>query len=79
MLTSFIGPLVEGSFNIMGDTIEDDRTTMTIEIYEAVAVIKTALKRKNMKSHKQEVTPSMKKCAIKACRSYQQYLKKKKS
>ena len=61
LLTPFSGPLVEGTFNVMGDIIEEDRSTMKIENYEAVAIIKTGLKRKKIKSHQLKVNPSMKK------------------
>ncbi|KAL5016272.1 hypothetical protein ScPMuIL_005861 [Solemya velum] len=78
LLTSFSGPLIEGTFNVMGDIIEEDRSTMTIENYEAVAMIKTALKRKKVKSHQLKVTPSMKRCVINAYGTYRKQLSNKK-
>lgn len=44
LLSVFTGPLVEGSFNIMDDIIEKDRTSLNIETYEGFAVIKTHVK-----------------------------------
>ncbi|XP_053384313.1 uncharacterized protein LOC128550116 [Mercenaria mercenaria] len=78
MLTIFSGPLVEGTFNVMGDIIEEDRTRMNIENYEAVAIVKTALKRKAVKASALKVTPSMKRCCIHAYSSYKQHIKLKK-
>ncbi|KAK7467875.1 hypothetical protein BaRGS_00036880, partial [Batillaria attramentaria] len=43
LLTVFSGPIVESSFNIMGDIVEEDRTALTVEHYEALAVIKQRL------------------------------------
>ncbi|CAM4425222.1 unnamed protein product [Leuciscus chuanchicus] len=37
-------PLVEGSFNLMDDILEDDRCSMNVETYESLAVIKSTLK-----------------------------------
>jgi hypothetical protein len=78
LLTAFSGPLIEGTFNIMGDIIEEDRSTIAIENYEAVALIKTALKRKKVKSNNLKVTPAMKKCVISAYENYRKHLSNKK-
>lgn len=39
LLSLFTGPLVEGSFNIMDDIIENDRVRPNIEMYEGFAII----------------------------------------
>lgn len=39
LLSLFTGPLVEGSFNIMDDIIENDRVRPNIETYEGFAII----------------------------------------
>jgi hypothetical protein len=78
LLTAFSGPLVEGSFNIMGDIIEDDRAKMQIENYEAVAIIKMGLKRKDVKTHQLKITPVIKSSVINAYSVYKQHLESKK-
>lgn len=45
VMTVFSGPLVEGIFNIMDDIISDDRTSLTVENYEASSIIKYYLKK----------------------------------
>ena len=50
VLTIFSGPLIESTFNIMDDIIEKDRTKLTISTYEAVAIVKTYLRKKNLRS-----------------------------
>ena len=52
LLTIFSGPLIESTFNIMDDIIEKDRTQLTVVNYEAVAIVKTSLKRRAEKSTK---------------------------
>ena len=37
-------PLVEGSFNLMDDVMEKDRSSMNIETYESISIIKSVLK-----------------------------------
>lgn len=46
LLTIFSGPLVESSFNIMDDIVEQDGVRLTIENYEAVALVKSTLRKK---------------------------------
>ncbi|KAH3727557.1 hypothetical protein DPMN_120852 [Dreissena polymorpha] len=62
----------------MDDIVEKDRTKLTVKNYEAVAIVKTALKRKKVRSVKLKVTNSMAKSCIYAYASYQGYLKEKK-
>ena len=57
LLSVFSGPLVEASFNLMDDIIEADRTNMTVENYEATAIIQSSLKTQNRLSTEFEVTP----------------------
>jgi hypothetical protein len=59
----------------MWDIIEDDRATMAIKNYEAVAIAKMGLKRKSVTANKMVVTPNMKKCVIHAHGTYQQHLR----
>ncbi|XP_052816458.1 uncharacterized protein LOC128243033 isoform X1 [Mya arenaria] len=77
LLTIFSGPLIESTFNIMDDIIEKDRTQLTVVNYEAVAIVKTSLKRRAEKSTKMRVSRSMIKACINAYASYQDYLKRK--
>ena len=78
LLSIFSGPLVESTFNIMDDIVEKDRSKLTIENYEAVAIIKTTLKRKKVSAVSMVVSANMKKSCIKAYATYQQFLVKKK-
>ena len=79
LLSIFSGPLVESSFNIMDDIVEKDRARMSVVNYEAVAIIKTVLRKKGVKAHKMPVTADMKRSCITAYSSYQKYLEKKKA
>ena len=47
LMSIFSGPLIESTFNIMDDIVEKDRSKLTVENYEAVAIVKTSLKRKS--------------------------------
>ena len=47
LMSIFSGPLIESTFNIMDDIVQKDRSTLTVENYEAVAIVKTSLKRKS--------------------------------
>lgn len=78
LLTVFSGPLVESTFNIMDDIVEKDRTNLTVQNYEAVAVVKTALKRHKVRSTALKITPQMKRSCIRAYATYQEDLSKKK-
>lgn len=60
----FSRPLIESTFNIMDDIIEKDK--MTITNYEPVAVVKTILGKKNVKSTDLKLTNAMKKLCISA-------------
>lgn len=44
LLSVFSGPLKESTFNIMDDIFEKDRTKLSMENYEAVAIVKTVLR-----------------------------------
>ncbi|XP_060560244.1 uncharacterized protein LOC132720200 [Ruditapes philippinarum] len=75
VLTIFSGPLIESTFNIMDDIVEKDRTKMTVINYEAVAIVKTALRKKNVKSTNMKVSANMKKACISAYQTYKEYVK----
>lgn len=74
LLSIFTGPLVEGSFNIMGDIIEEDRTRLTIHNYEALAVIKSYLSARSLKATTMKIPPKMLQCVTKSYSSYTQHL-----
>jgi len=78
LLTVFSGPLIESTFNIMDDIVEKDRTALTVANYEAVAIIKTALRMKKTTSTKMTVSRNLIKSCINAYANYQHYLKQKK-
>lgn len=76
LLTIFSGPLIESTFNIMDDIVEKDRANMTVVNYEGVAIVKTVLRKKKMKSTEMKVTTAMKKSCISAYANYKAYVKK---
>ena len=43
-MSIFSGPLIESTFNIMDDIVEKDRSKLTVENYEAVAIVKPLLR-----------------------------------
>ena len=78
LLSIFSGPLVESTFNIMDDIVEKDRSKLNVENYEAVAIIKTTLKKKKVSAVSMVVSANTKKSCIKVYVTYQQFLVKKK-
>ncbi|KAH3697421.1 hypothetical protein DPMN_084922 [Dreissena polymorpha] len=62
----------------MDDIVEKDRTALTVANYEAVAIIKTALRMKKTTSTKMTVSRNLIKSCINAYANYQHYLKQKK-
>ena len=78
LLSIFSGPLVESTFNIMDDIVEKDRSKLTVENYEAIAIVKTTLKRQKVSAVKMVVDAQLKKCCIRAYANYQEFLAKKK-
>ena len=78
LLTIFSGPLVESSFNIMDDIVEKDRASLTVENYEAVAIIKSTLRKRNLKIHNMKVDSTMKRSSINAYITYRAHLQRKK-
>ena len=41
LMSIFSGPPIESTFNIMDDLVEKDHSKLTVENYEAVAIVKT--------------------------------------
>lgn len=78
LLSIFSGPLIECTFDIMDDIVEKDRSKLTVENYEAVAIIKTPLKRKKISATQMVIDPNMKKACIKTYATYQNFLAKQK-
>ncbi|XP_056441350.1 uncharacterized protein LOC130378664 [Gadus chalcogrammus] len=58
VLSLFTGPLIEGSFNIMDDIIENDRVRLNIETYEGLAIIKSHMKATGTTASKMEISPA---------------------
>lgn len=50
LLTVLSGPLIEWTFNVIDDIVEKDRTNLTFQNYESVAVVKTSLTSFKIKS-----------------------------
>lgn len=78
LLSVFTGPLIEATFNIMDDIVEKDRASMTVENYEAIATVKRALTKKQVKAVTMTVTTDMKRSCINAFQTYKEHLIKKK-
>ena len=64
------GPIVEGSFNIMGDIYSDDRTRLLPENYEAMAIVKRRLLASGHTSATITATEQMKKAIHHAYKNY---------
>ena len=62
LLSIFNGPLVESSFNLMDDCIRVDRSKISVENYEATALIRSSLKSKKVSATTMTVTPQMARC-----------------
>lgn len=60
LLSIFCGPLVEASFNIMDDILRSDRSRMTTQNYEALAMIKSSMIGRQESTTSIQITPSMK-------------------
>jgi hypothetical protein len=69
LLSIFTGPLMEATVNIMDDIVEKDCASMTVENYEGVAIVKTALK-KRVKAVTMKVDTQMKRLCINAFQTY---------
>lgn len=78
LLSIFSGPIVEGSFNIMGDIIEEDRACLTTENYEAIAIIKQRLKATRETAVTMKISEKMKTNVQRSYQRYQLFLKQKK-
>ena len=78
LLSIFSGPLIERTFNIMDDIVEKDRSKLTVENYEAIAIVKTSLKRQNVSAVKMVVDAKLKISCIKTYANYEGFLAKKK-
>lgn len=72
LLSVFTGPIVESSFNIMGDILEEDRTRLTTYNYESLAMIKSSLSAKGERAVTADISQKMK---HDVCYSYSKYQK----
>eukprot|EP00745_Piridium_sociabile_P019195 TRINITY_DN2900_c0_g1_i2.p1 TRINITY_DN2900_c0_g1~~TRINITY_DN2900_c0_g1_i2.p1 ORF type:complete len:270 (+),score=47.64 TRINITY_DN2900_c0_g1_i2:279-1088(+) len=72
-LSIFSGPLVEGTFNIMDDIVENDRTSLTSENYEAIALIKSGLHAEKKTSTTMDITHRMRTVCTNAYSTYRDY------
>ncbi|XP_055062812.2 uncharacterized protein [Misgurnus anguillicaudatus] len=78
LLSIFTGPLVEGSFNLMDDILEDDRCSMNVETYESLAVIKSTLKAKDRTASTMTIDQPLRRACLSSFQNYQLHLQKKK-
>lgn len=78
-MTIFSGPLVEGSFNIMDDIITDDRASLAVENYDALAHVKYTLRAAGSKSDTMIVTAHMKKRCNAAHKTYKEHIRQVKA
>lgn len=78
LLSLFTGPLVEGSFNIMDDIIQNDRARLNIETYEGLAIIKSHIKATGKTAPNIEISPAMRRMCLSSFERYKTYLKQRK-
>lgn len=75
LLSIFSGPIIiEGTFTIMNDIVEEDRTRLTQFNYEALAMTKSFLDTRDMDSVDMDITRSMLKKVAGSYSCYQRYL-----
>ena len=79
LMSIFTGPAVEGTFNIMGDIITEDRTSLTTFNYEALAVIKRRLQVSGQHAVTMNVPQKMKESVQESWKTYQEKLNKNKN
>jgi hypothetical protein len=79
VLSVFSGPLIESTFNIMDDIIENDRTALCVENYEAIALIKYALRAKNLTNVSMTIDHKMRRMATSAYNTYVDFQQNKKA
>lgn len=79
LLSIFCGPIIEGTFNIMGDIIEEDRTRLTQFNHESLAIIKSFLDARKINSVDVDITRSMLKKVSGSYAAYSKYLESKSS
>lgn len=77
LLSIFTGPLVEGSFNLMDDILEADRTSMNVETYESLAFIKSHLKAEGKTASTVAISSSMRRSCLSSYQTYQTRLQEK--
>ncbi|KAL2102163.1 hypothetical protein ACEWY4_001331 [Coilia grayii] len=78
LLPIFTGPLVEGSFNLMDDILEDDRCSMNVETYESLAVVKSTLKARDQTASTMTIDQPLRRACLISYQNYQLHLQKKK-
>lgn len=74
VLSIFSGPLIESTFNVMDDIIEDDRSRLTVKNYEALAFIKSTMSVFQKTATSLEITGKMQNSVARSYQSYQSYL-----
>ena len=75
LLTIYSGPVVESSFNVMSDIIEDDRARITTYNFEALAMIKSFVSSRSSSSTSLIVSKAMKNDICLSYETYQNFLK----
>ncbi|KAL7850047.1 hypothetical protein SRHO_G00193960 [Serrasalmus rhombeus] len=78
LLSIFTGPLVEGSFNLMDDILEDDRCSMNVETYESLAMIKSTLKARDWTASTMTIDQPLRRSCLSSFQNYLLHLQKKK-
>ena len=75
LLSVFTGPVVESSFNIMGDIIEEDRSRLTTYNYESLAMVKSSLSALGEKAVTANISQQMKHDVCHSFSKYKKFLK----
>lgn len=77
-LSIFTGPLIEGSFNLIDDILEADRCSMTLETYERLAIVKSAIKAREWTATTMKIEQPLRRSCLESYSTYQLQLKSKK-
>ena len=77
LLSIFSGPLIEGTFNILNDIIEEDRTKLTNHNYEALLMVKSYLNARELKAVSMDIPKSMVREVTASYSNYTNHMNKK--
>ena len=77
LLSIFSGPLIEGTFNILNDILEEVRTKLTNHCYEALLMVKSYLNARELKTVSMDTLKSMVREVTASYSNYTNHMNKK--